>query len=141
MGLRDAATTGQVVKTSGGEFAVRGLGYDDIAFLVKEHRVVATSLFERFGSVENPETKFGEMLNVALDKAPDILAHIVALGVDEDERFDEKVKLVRRLSVSTQTEALERIGKLTFEQEGGAKKVFETAVQIIQGMTGLLAVE
>lgn len=108
---------------------VRGLSLKDIVQLVELHRPVIEDLFNRF-SGKTPEAiteaDAAETIMEMLDKAPSLVAHIIALGADAAEQFDEIVNL----PVGAQVTCLEKIGEFTFATGGGPKKLLGLALKM-----------
>lgn len=136
MALKDLFVPTVTIKTSGGEFAVRGLSLNDILRLVEKHRASMNTLFQKF--VQSGEDlgleNSAQMGAVLVESAPDVAAEIIALAADEPDQLET----VKSLSFPVQLDTLEQIGRLTFEAAGGPKKVVETVIRVIQGATNLL---
>lgn len=137
MGLRDISIPEELVKVSGGEvFAVRGLCLDDISYLMRRHGPHIKKLFEDF-------TQKGEVTveGVAafampiLQSAPEIAAELIACAAGERDA----TSITARLPVPVQLDALEKLALLTFDAEGGPKKLLETVLRMAQGVSGLVA--
>lgn len=136
MGLKDLRIPEEVVETRAGKFSVRGLSADDVSFLVKYHGDDLTSLFNDFIAEENELTSDQVMKFVLpiIQQLPVLVAKLIACAADDPEQFD----LVRRLPISAQADALEKIVVLSFDAEGGPKKFAETVVRLLEGTNGLL---
>jgi hypothetical protein len=146
MGLKDLVFERHVIKTSGGEFSVRGLSLVDITSLFHSHRGELTALFERF------QTSGGKKA-ISLDSASDIgaslihsspmiAAEVIAIAASEPGEFDEHaLAIATALPLPYQLEALEAVAKLTFTADNPPKKVLAAIVRISGGtvaaMTGL----
>lgn len=126
------------IKTSGGEFAVRGLSLEDIACLVRLHKTALNELFDKVmavvaagGPAAITKEAVVEIGQSILSEAPHMISDIIALATDG---FNADVlKSVKRLPIDVQFEALQKIGELTFESEAGAKKVFAAVLQMVRG--------
>lgn len=141
MGLKNLKLATEQVKTKGGEFAVRGLSFVDISALVRDYSDEVRSFYDHYAS----SIIAGDMSNATIMNAGSSLlemtpklagAVIAAASGDYDE---EGITIACGLTVSTQIEALEKIGRLTFEAEGGPKKVLETVIALFQGTTKSVA--
>jgi len=66
-----------------------------------------------------------------MDAAPELVAHIIACAVGEADQWEK----VHALPAPVQLELLEAAGTLTFAVEGGPKKVMETVIRLMQGVT------
>lgn len=136
MTLKSLVVATATVKTSGGEFTVRGLSLTDILFLVSKHRAAMKALFDKFvkGQSDVALESYSNLGAALIESAPDVAAEIIALAADEPE----EIETVKRISFPAQIEALERIGDLTFAAEGSPKKVVETVIRVLSGATNLL---
>lgn len=131
MGLADYQPKTEVIKFSGGEFTVRGLGLDDFAVLINEHLADLDSLFELYDEASGQDARVSEIARFAIvlaREAPALTANVIALASDEPGA----VAQARRLSLPVQIAALKAIGTLTFEEAGGFRK-------FVGSLTNLLA--
>jgi hypothetical protein len=111
------------VTAKGVSFDVRGLSIIDISSVIKLHMNDLEALFDMY----EQEAQGLSFSNVALAKyatrliqdAPGLVAHIIALACDEPEQVNN----AKRLPLIAQIDALKKIGKLTFEEVGGVKKL------------------
>jgi len=103
-------------------FDVRGLSFLDLSSLLRTHHNDLENLFDLY------EKEAGQDIsNIAMAKyatalikdAPGLVAHLIALAADEPEMVNQ----VHRLPLLSQVDALRAIGKLTFEEVGGVKKL------------------
>lgn len=141
MGLKDLNLPEKVIKTSGGDLAVRGLSLDDLTRLTRGHLQTMQDLFSyvKFTAEGQVSVGIGESVGLALlDMAPDFAAEVIALAAGDGD--SESVSIAKSLALSVQIEVLEAIGELTFVSEGGAKKVVETVIRIMQGIAAPLGV-
>jgi hypothetical protein len=138
MGLKDLVFERHVVKTSGGEFSVRGLSLVDFTSLFHSHRGELTALFERF---QKPGGKKAISLDSASDigaslirSSPLIAAEVIAVAATEPGEFDASaLAAATSLPLPYQLEALEAVAKLTFTAENPPKKVIAAIVRISGG--------
>ena len=134
MGLSAIQIARETVKTPGGEFAVRGLSTSDIIVLVREHKDFLTEVFAKVSpGAKDQIVEFSEIAAYAIANGPMTVARVIALAADSPD----EVEVAAALPFPVQLEALETIGKLTFEVSGGVKNVLETVIRLSQGMTGL----
>lgn len=133
-----------VMLPKGGSFTVRGLALSDITRIFRARTQDLSDFFEHY-MAENDKlssgdpkyqalkssTKFGGAL---LEKAPDVVADIIAYASDEPT----KSHVARTLPFPVQLDALEKIAALTFTEEDGAKKAAETVMRMITGGRNLM---
>lgn len=125
----------ETITLPGGDtVAVRGLSLSDITFLVNQHKDVLRSLYDQVAG--NPESltsgDAGVIGSILAESAPIVAATAIALAADELDAVD----IVMKLPFPVQVDALDKIGRLTFEMEGGPKKVIETVIRVIQASIG-----
>lgn len=125
MSLSDFQPETLTVKVKNTSFDVRGLSFIDISALMRTHMDDLESMFNLYEAEANNAT-FG---NVAMARyatrlisdAPGLVSHVIALAADEPGMVNK----VERLPIVAQLDALQKIGKLTFEEVGGVKKLIE----------------
>lgn len=124
----------------GQSLTVRGLSLPDVQALVRGRFSEMTILFDQYAPVfesTGAEAMTDDLIQGVghrlLDSAPDIAAHIIALGADDAD--EEGIAIAKRLPFPAQIEALEAIGRMTFDAGGGPKKVLETVVRVIRGLS------
>lgn len=140
MGLKDLKLLEEIVKTPGGDFAVRGVSLQDAVQLIRHHGPVLTEMFQSIMSGKDVKvslTDFSKVGQELLAKAPQAAAELIALASDEGD--PKSIKVASRLPFPVQLEAVEKIGKLTFIAEGGLPKFLETVIRIAQGTGGAMA--
>lgn len=116
------------------EFDVRGLSFTDLSQLIRLHYTDLEALFE----IYEREAVTGGINSVSLARyatglikdAPGLVAHVIALAADEPEM----VETAGKLPLLAQIEALKAIGKLTFEEVGGAKKLMEMVADLVRDL-------
>ena len=137
MALKTLSIRRETIKTPGGEFTVRGLNSVDITNLVRSHGADMSKAFSAFDL-----NSFGDAAGIAtaaklakdiLTSTPILLGSIIAHAADEPDEIANAMAL----PLAFQVEALEKIVTLTFETEGGPKKVLETVMRMIQGAAAL----
>lgn len=145
MGLKHLKLEEAVVEVPGGEFAVRGLNLNDIAFLVQRHGATLQSIFTQFlqqpADGELTTDRVAAFALPLITAAPRIAAEVVACASVKpwEEVTEDDLKGAYSLPMPSQLEALEHIARLTFAAEGGPKKLLETVIRLAQGTSGLLA--
>lgn len=126
MGLKDLQLPRDTVEIPGGaSFSVRGLSYVDLTQLLGKHGAVLSEFFQVIagGDTQAMAEDFGLLAGRVVMEAPALAADVIALASDEPDAFE----VVLRLPFPTQTEALSKIGKLTFATEEDVKKFLQTA--------------
>lgn len=120
---------------NGGNFAVRGLSLPDITILVDRHSVALRAMFDHYNGVAQDVSldDLGGIGVSILESAPKLAAEIIAIAADEPDEI-EKVSV---LPFPAQVDALEKVAKLTFDTSGGPKKVIETVIRILRGVSDL----
>lgn len=131
MSLKELRLPEEVVTVpGGGSITVRGLSLVDIMGIVRKHGAVVRALFDRYaGRIEDDDQILSEIGRNLLEAAPDVAASVIAHGAGEPDAGD----IALRLPFPVQLDAIEKIGRLTFEAEGGPKKVLETVIRVLQG--------
>lgn len=136
MGLKDLSLpTSNVSLPNGESFDVRGVNLTDITVLIRHHRPALVEFFNSTIS-GNGEVNLDSpmvLLEGALTALPEVAAELIALAADSPE----SALIASRLPFPVQFDALEKIAVLTFEAEGGPKKVMETVIRAIQGINSL----
>lgn len=103
-------------------FDVRGLSFIDLSSIMRTHFNDLENLFELYEKEAGQDITNLNMARYAtalIKDAPGLVAHLIALAADEPEM----VNRVHRLPLLSQVDALRAIGKLTFEEVGGVKKL------------------
>ena len=134
MALVDIKVPTEDVAVPGGSLTVRGLSLNDLTVLLSGFRTELERIFahmEKMGSVSMEG--MAEIADTLLLKSPTLVAHAILLAADE-EITSEAVKQALKLSIGVQTDAIEKIGRLTFEGSGGVKKFLGTLVKISKGV-------
>lgn len=136
MGLKDLKIPEAIIETPGGEFAVRGLSLDDLAWLVRRHGDTMSKVFNDFvaSDAELTSDSVAGFLLPLVESMPGLVSEVIACGAGDAE----EATLVRRLPFLVQIDALEKVIDLSFDAAGGPKKLAETVVRLARGTTGLL---
>lgn len=130
MALKFALKTAKI-EISGPEnyVEVRGLSLNDVVQLVMLHREVIEELFNRFSGRDPDditEADAAQTIMEMVEKAPGMVAHIIALAADALDQYDTVVQL----PVGVQVTCLEKIGEFTFATGGGPKKLLGMALKM-----------
>ena len=134
MGLKDLVIPTETIKTSGGEFTVRGLSFTDILQLAGKYFPIMSELFDQFAgaSIDNiSEAQKRGIAATLVREAPDAVAEVIALASGEMDA--ETIAIAKSLTGPTQIEALNKIGRLTFVSEDDLGKAVAAVVQMMQG--------
>lgn len=112
-------------------FEVRGLSFLDISKIVKVHYDDLEGLFDLYethGGGDLSYVAMGKFAMALINDAPGLVAHIIALGADE-EAFLEKAQA---LPLMAQIDALKAIAKLTFSDVEDIKKMLGKAMELMR---------
>lgn len=140
-GLRADLLCSRTIKTAGGNFVVRGLNAEAIFAIVGRNREALSVLFDRLVvqgdggpqiSLDQTET----IVVALIDAVPEIVGLIIAASAGP--MTDEAVAIARALPAPVQMAALEAVAELTFTSEMPPKKVLETVVRAMGGVTSAL---
>ena len=124
-----AAPTATITSQGKPVIDVRGLSFVDISLLINSHRADMEKLWAMYNEFKRKDG--GDLVGDALvmrygfellNEAPGILANIIALGADEQERIEQ----ISRLPATVQIDSLVAIFKMTIEDFGGVKKMMAT---------------
>lgn len=134
MSLADFQPETLTVSTKRSSFEVRGLSFVDISQLVRTHMNDLEALFTMYEQEANG-VGFGNLAMARfatrlISDAPGLVSHVIALAADEPEMVNQAT----RLPLLTQVDALKKIGTLTFEEVGGAKKLLEMVVELVENL-------
>lgn len=138
MPLKDyQVPTERVDLPGGGEgnfIVVRGLSLADITALVDGFRPQLEQVFSMIESQTDLTLEDGAaMAYTMIQSFPRLVAKGIALAAGEPDEADT----VLDLPGATQIDALEKIGRLTFEGNS-PKKVLETVIRVLQGSRGAI---
>lgn len=145
MGLPQPKT--ETVHYPGGEFAVRGLSFEDISVLVREYYPALETLWTRYVTestvasvAENTRLPddLSDIRGVIMDTleiAPGLVATIIARASGEPDNL----AAARAMGAGIQIDAITRIVTLTLESEGGPGNLMERLSGLANGLTRLNA--
>jgi hypothetical protein len=141
-GLTWALIATREIVTSGGSFTVRGLDAEDIFGLLARRRAdveafYAAMLSSAGGQSELSLDQANGLAGRLIGEAPEIAAEIVAIaaGPGGAALGDDDVAIARAIPFPAKLAALEAIAELTFTSEMPPKKVIETVVRMLGGLT------
>lgn len=121
MALTDIEFATKVVEAGEGQsFTVRGLCFDDLAFLMTADPTGINELVKRVQEGELPDEIAASHVGQIILNMPKLPALIIACASDDSS--PGAVAIARRLPVTVVITALLDIIKLTFEPYGGVKK-------------------
>ncbi|MEL4071752.1 hypothetical protein WKW50_16530 [Ochrobactrum sp. GPK 3] len=141
MALSDyVVETREIAVPKASPLSVRGLSLVDVTRLLSTRGKEIQTFFQKYISEiqagGNPKADLPANLGqTLLDSAPSLVAEIIAHAADEPQAVHQ----ASRLPITTQLEALEAIGQLTFDAEGGPKKFLEAVIRIMSGATGMMS--
>lgn len=146
MGLRNLVIPTELVKVSDGEgFTVRGLSPYDVLSVYSRHAGDLSALFDRFKQTakisSDGENDIAKIAAGLVKGTPHIMAEIIALASDSDPdgvELESDVAIARKLSLGIQSDALERIGRLTFTSDMPPKKFFGLVLAMLGSATAVL---
>lgn len=108
------------------DLVLYGLQAFDIASLARTHADLIGGLWAAWvGGGKGVDLDL--LRDVALERAPLLMAHIIALGAREPEA----VEAAAALPVGVQALAVEKVLRLTLEGDGDVKKVAEIVSQVL----------
>lgn len=125
MSLADYQPAREKVEFKGGSVFVRGLSLDDLTVLMRNHLSDIDNLMEIYRRDVRDELAVAAAIQYGVSlarEAPGLVAHVISLAADEPDQVDR----ARALPLPIQVEILKHVGRLTFEEVGGAKKFFES---------------
>jgi hypothetical protein len=125
------------VKTPRGEIVLRGITLEDVLRVARLNGEAFVTLFdkvtaEQATAIDLEDT--GKLMVSMAETAPKVVADIIAHAADDPDGSE----VARKLPFSVQLECLQQIARLTFEPEGGVKKVLETLLEMAQAVGGLM---
>ena len=135
MGLKSYRPPKADIPLPGGDsFAVRGVSLADVMALTETHGRTLAEMYNHFQGQEGFELDdVGAVSQSLVAVAPDLAAAIIAMASGEADATEEAAAL----PFPVQVEALESIGRLTFETSS-PKKLLEIAIRTLQNTTGLM---
>ena len=138
MALKDYQVRTEIVKIPDGEGgftdqAVRGLEPADIMYMLTEQRDALESFFSRVQSGSLAADDYSAMVQGIMADTPALLGLVIACACDEPTLSG----IAQRLPLTVQVDAIDKIARLTFAAEGGAKKALETVVRAMASTTAM----
>lgn len=140
MTLRNITIPKAVISVGDELFAVSGITANQVFTLYRRHREDLSQLFDNLSGRGKVEAS--DMLNSIegiIAMFPDLVAEVVAMASGDkpdSEGWEETVANAAALPFPIQTDALLKIGELTFSPEMPPKKFFALLVGMIQQLNG-----
>lgn len=134
MSLRDFVIRKEEVMHRGGSMEVRGIALFDISDLMRNHLAEMNHLFSLYSNLESRDTAIAQGMQFAariVDEVPKLVTAIIIRACDEDESDEALVKHVQRFPIGLQVELVRKVIELTVEEAGGAKKLFDSLVTMV----------
>jgi len=130
MSLSDYVIPHRVVPLPGGTTSVKvlGLGLESFVLLVRHHAPALQGIYTQAVEGKLDIQEINAIAMTLIDSAPELAARIIACSIGEPDQWEK----ARKLPGPVQIEILEAAGTLTFDVEGGIKKVMETVIRIME---------
>ena len=128
MALSDIIIPSEDIAVGKSSFSVRGLNADDVAHLFLSNRA-DVERFAALWQIHDGEVT-QDFIAAVLKEVPALVAQAIACAADEPAEWEK----ARKLSIPVQLQAINAVGRLTFEGVG-VKKFLEGALLFMQGMT------
>lgn len=126
-------TTESVPLPGGDSLELRGLSFNDIVYLMETNKEALEEVVREFAvdDIDLDSDGIKTMMMKYVRKMPNLSAHVIAIACDEPE----SVENAKKLPLQTTFESLIIIARLTFEQAGGIKKLFDLVSLALAGVT------
>lgn len=118
----------------GAAFSVRGVSVEDFSALLRDHMPHIDQMFDLYAKQTKDVFASGaaeKLVLMVVKDFPKITAAIISLAADEPGTEAKAAKL----PLPVQIQALQNIGRLTFEEVGGPKAFFESLKGLMGGLT------
>lgn len=117
---------------------VRGFSADDVMNLVKIHGPALNLIFEQGLAAGVDFNSTAALTRMAYEHAPELLADIIVMATDStgDDYFPA-FEIAKKLPISTQFSAIEKIARLTFVGEDAVGEFIGTVVKMLGALDGL----
>lgn len=115
---------------------VRGIALRDITGLMHTHLVDLNSVFAAYKAEANSDVALMKGAAFAMkmvNDVPDLVEAIVISATDAEDTEELRAKL-RKLPIGLMVEVLRKIIEITTEDAGGAKKLFDSLVAMVETM-------
>jgi len=136
MSLKDFVIHKEQVSFRGGVLEVRGLALNDVTVIARDHLAELDRLFNLYDSDVTRNAAMSESAAFAvklIQESPQLVATMIALACDDPASVDK----AQCLPLPVQVETVRKIIELTFEEAGGAKKFFDSLVELVSGVMPL----
>lgn len=134
--LRDFEVRKESVSYRGQSVEIRGLSLFDITTLIRTHLGDMNAVFALYKQDATDGSALADSVIFAMklvQTAPDLVAAIIVQACDEPST-PETVEHVQRLPLGLQVELIRKIMDITFEEAGGAKKLFDSLAMMATQM-------
>jgi len=138
--------TAEISMPKGKKLVVRGIAFNDVLKLVRIHGPDLVALWDRIqsGGDKIDVNDFGAMAVAIFDQAPDVVADLILYACDlgdgkklSGDEVTAAHAVAARLPAPVQLKALEKIGELTFGDDG-VGEFMETVIRVSGGVRKLL---
>lgn len=130
--IEDLLIPHETLEFSGKTFKLQGLGLPELAFIVRSHYSALGPIYDLAAAGELPLDAAGIAIRMAEDFVP-VASTIIACGMRKPRAVDK----VAQLPFTVQTEALDKIIRLTLVTEGGLGNVLEIVTRALEGVESL----
>lgn len=124
----------ETIEYAGNTYKLNGLGLPHIVSIVRAHGTVLGDLFIEAGAGQLEADASALVMRLGDDFSA-IASGVIACAMGNPAA----AKMVVKLPLLTQIEALDKIIKLTLVEEGGAEKILEIVVRVMEGAAHLKA--
>lgn len=133
MALSDLKLPTYELKIGSQSVVLYGLTLENVTFLIQRHREELDSLVEAGKSLGAEAFADNAAINgflaATVKEMPKLVGSIIACASGDTSAG--AVEIARRLPLPRQTEALEAIARLTFEESGGVKKFVDDLKRLV----------
>lgn len=134
MSLSSIVIKREHIKVGNESFEVRGLSLFDLQVLMTVHMddiLQCVQMYDEFDSQHEDAFEDVGVLSLFLaeisKELPELCCAIIAYAADEQDQVDK----VKQFPMGLMVSSMITIGKLTFEEIGGVKKLVEQAIQAL----------
>lgn len=142
MALKDFVEVTRTVPVGAVSFEVRPLSAADVLNLTKDHFMALAKFYQRIVSMDTSGDKDAEEILGSsfefLQNLPHLISDVIILAAEAKTEFE--IRVVHRLPLSVQMDAIRHIFEITIQENGGVKKLHEAwsllASQVAPILTG-----
>lgn len=120
---------------------LRGLGFEDICRLARDHAPLLAVIYKRFmdeKAVGFTAEGLGALISAGMAEFPQAAAFIIGLAADDTS--PETLDNIRRTRLTVQMECMQKIIGLTFISESEIKKLVEIVTEMMAATSSAMAV-